>query len=276
MPFRLFRARIAGGVAELLILPVFAACGAGAVSYSGDSQRALLEPAWLGSGDEAPADLHRLGRVSAGCELAGASGGFEGVRASDLACSPAFLRAALRQRAAKAGGTFLVDLDCDPEGDVLPPVTRRASCDAEVWGPRQPAASAAASPAAAEGGAPTFEPAWPAAQLAPPFREVDEAWRALVDYWPAPGVAPRSPIADGQVGEVDFPRVGFARLGDVRASADGPCSIDTLRAALRAAAARVGATSVVDVRCVAGDEATFCIASLAGPEAIEPALAEAR
>lgn len=264
MPSRPYRARFAG----LLILPAFAACGAGAVNYSGSDQRPLLEPALLRSGDEAPADLHRLGQVSAACELADASAGFEGVRSSDLACSPAFLRAAVRERAAKAGGTFLVDAECDPEGDVLPPVTRRASCSAEVWGPREPAAGAASL-------APT-EPPWPAPQLAPPFHAIDEAWRALVDYWPAPGVAPRPPIGDSQVGEVDFPRVGFARLGDVRARADGPCSVDTLRAALRAAAARVGATSVVDVRCVTDDDAPFCVAGLAGPEAIEPIVAEAR
>ncbi|HTV22754.1 MAG TPA: hypothetical protein VMG12_28890 [Polyangiaceae bacterium] len=264
MPFRPFQTRIAG----LLILPVFAACGAGAVSYSGASQRASLEPARLGFGDRAPADLHQLGHVTAGCKLADPSGGFEGVRSSDLACSPAFLKAALRERAAKAGGTFLVDLDCDPEGDAMPPVTRRASCSADVWGPRQEGA-AASTPGAGE-------PPWPPAMSSPPFRETDEAWRALVDYWPAPGVAARSPLADAQVGEVDFPRAGFARLGDVRARADGPCSIDTLRAALRAAAARVGASSVVDVRCVSTDDAPFCIASLAGPEVIEPALAEVR
>jgi hypothetical protein len=265
MASRPYSATIAG----LLILPAFAACGAGAVTYSGDDQRVLLEPAQLGAGDEAPADLHRLGHVAAACELADASGGFEGVRSSDLACSPALLRAAVRERAAKAGGTFLVATECDPRGDVLPPATRRASCSADVWGPREPAAAAAASSARAE-------PAWPAATLAPPFREVDEAWRALVDYWPVAEVAPRPPVVDSQVGEVDFPRPGFVRLGDVRARADGPCSLGTLRAALRAAAARVGATSVVDVRCVTSDEAPFCVASLAAPEAIESAVAEVR
>jgi hypothetical protein len=251
MASRPYSATIAG----LLILPAFAACGAGAVTYSGDDQRVLLEPAQLGAGDEAPADLHRLGHVAAACELADASGGFEGVRSSDLACSPALLRAAVRERAAKAGGTFLVATECDRRGD--------------VWGPREPAAAAAASSARAE-------PAWPAATLAPPFREVDEAWRALVDYWPVAEVAPRPPVVDSQVGEVDFPRPGFVRLGDVRARADGPCSLGTLRAALRAAAARVGATSVVDVRCVTSDEAPFCVASLAAPEAIESAVAEVR
>lgn len=266
MPSLPIRPKLTG----LVILPVFAACGGGALSYSGDTQRALVAPASLGSGDAAPAGLHQLGHVSAGCKLADTSDGFEGVRASDLACSPAFLRGALRERAARAGGTFLVDAECDPEGDVLPPGARRASCSADVWGPRKPAGEST-PPAAAD-----VEPPWPATALAPPFREVDEAWRALVDYWPAPGFAPRVPLAPGQVSEIDFPRVGFARLGDVRARADGRCSLDTLRAALRAAAARVGASSVVDVRCVATDEAPFCVASLAGPEVVESAIAEAR
>jgi len=269
MPFSSFGAT----GARLLILPLFAACGAGAVSYSGDTQLAQLEPAHLGSGDEAPAELHRLGHVSAGCKLADVSGGFEGVRSSDLACSPSFLRAALRERAAKAGGTFLVEFECYPEGEAMPAGSHRASCSADVWGPRAKAgvSPAAVSPAAAEG-----EPPWPAIELAPPFHEVDEAWSALVDYWPAPGAPTRSPVGDGQVVEVDFPRAGQTRFGDVRARADGPCSIDTLRAALRAAAARVGATSVVDVRCVSDDGAPFCVAGLAGPEVIEAAVAEVR
>ena len=81
---------------------------------------------------------------------------------------------------------------------------------------------------------------------------------------------------DVQVIEVDFPRAGQAHLGEARARADGSCSFDTLRAALRAAAARVGATSVVDVRCSTTDGEPFCIASLAGSEVIEPAVAEVR
>src|SRR5690606_15075209 len=108
MPFRSLGAAASAGrtVASLLILPVFAGCGAGAVSYSGERQRALLEPAQRGAEGPAPADLHRLGHVSAGCERRGVSGGFDGVRSSDLACSPALLRAALRERAARVGGTF--------------------------------------------------------------------------------------------------------------------------------------------------------------------------
>lgn len=254
----------------LLILPAFSAC-AGGVRYSGDSQRALLDPARLGAGPEAPAGQRRLGEVSADCTLADATGGFEGVLASDLACSPVFLRAALRERAAAQGGTFLVDMECDPAGDDMPAGTRRASCSAEVWGPRDPVAFASAPPALDAG------PLASAAPSRPPLAPLDDAWRVQVDYWPAPASTPRAPVTPEQVGEIDFPRVGYARLGDVRARADAPVSVFTLRAALRAAAARAGATSVVAARCVEAGGGQLCIASIAGLHAVdgvEPAAAE--
>lgn len=240
------------------------------MSYTGASQRRVLDPARLESGDQAPPGQHRLGRLSARCTLADAHGGLDGVRLSDVACSTAFLQAALRERAARAGGTFLVDLRCDPARAELAP-GGAARCSADVWGPREPARVAASR----EPSPVNVDPRGPAAPLAPAFGSVEEAWRVSVDYWPAPRQTQRAPIGPDQVGEIDFPRVGFTRLGDVRARADESCSLDTLRGALRAAAARLGATSVVGVRCVAEGDTRSCVASVAAPEVNEP-IAEAR
>jgi hypothetical protein len=234
------------------------------VSYTGDSQRKLLDPGQLESGDQAPSGLRRLGHLAAGCRLAAAGEGLDGVALSDVGCSTALLSAALRERAADAGGTFLVDWRCGPSSGKLAPGDR-ANCSADVWGPREPATySSAGEPAPSNA-----EPRGPAAPLAPVYGSSSEAWRVRLDYWPAPGQKARPPVAPEQVSEIDFPRVGFVRLGDVRARADGPCSTETLRGALRATAARVGATSVVDVRCI-NDDTQFCVASLAALEFEEP------
>jgi hypothetical protein len=245
------------------------------VRYSGTTQHKVLDPARLGSGDAGPPGLHRLGQLSAGCRLADVRDGLDGVALSDVGCSTELLSAALRERAADVGGTFLVDLRCDPDSRALTP-GRRAKCSADVWGPREVTREASAAEPAPMSVQPAgVDPRGPAAPLAPAYGSVSFAWRVLVDYWPAPGRDARAPVGPEQVAEVDFPRVGFVRLGDVRARADATCSVDTLRGAVRAAAARIGATSVVDVRCVASDDARFCVASLAALE-VEGPLAEGR
>jgi hypothetical protein len=259
----------------LASLPAFAACAANGVSYSGASQRPVLDPARLGSGDEAPPGQHRLGRLSAKCTLADARGGLDGVALSDVGCSTALLQAALRERAARAGGVFLVDLHCDPAHAELAPGSS-ASCRADVWGLEDRASGDPARVAGSSEPSPVNVDAHgPAAPLAPAFGQVEEAWRVFVDYWPVAGRKARTPVGSAQVGEIDFPRVGFTRLGDVRARADESCSLDTLRGALRAAAARVGATSVVGVRCITEGDTQTCVASVAAAEVDEP-IAEAR
>jgi hypothetical protein len=254
----------------LASLPAFAACAANGVSYSGASQPRVLHPAQLGSGDEAPPGQHRLGRLSAKCTLADAGGGLDGVALSDVGCSTALLQAALRDRAARAGGTFLVDLHCAP-AEVELATGSAATCSASIWGPNDPV-RVAGSP---EPLPVNVDARGPAAPLAPAFGAVEEAWRVFVDYWPVPGQNVRTPVGGDQVGEIDFPRVGFTRLGDVRARADESCSLDTVRGALRAAAARIGATSVIGVRCIAEGDTQSCVASVAAPEVDEP-IAEAR
>jgi hypothetical protein len=246
------------------------ACAANGVSYSGASRPRVAHPLQLESGDHGPNGQERLGRLSAACTHIDVSDGLDSARSSDVSCSNEFLLAALRDRAAAAGGTTLVGTSCDPEVDQG---QRNLECSAEVWGPSDPKHAAIAEPLPVN-----VDPRGPAAPLAPGYGRVGEAWRVLIDYWPAKGGKPRAAVAPAQVVEVVFPRVGQVGLGDLRARAEEGVAEDTLRSALRAAAARIGATSIVGVRCVAGEGKQMCVASVAAPEVEADAdlVAEAR
>lgn len=244
-------------------------CGGG-VSYSGSSQPRVVEPIRLGAGDRAPEGHERLGRVSAECERVDARDGLDGARLSDVGCSAGLLRAAIRERAASAGGAFLVGESCGADD----PTRRGGSleCAAEVWGPAERVAQPS-EPPPPEPLPPNVDPWGPAAPLGVAYGAVEDAWHVCVDYWPAAGQAGRTPVPIEAVTEVAFHRVGTVVLGSVRATSDGDRRMASVRGALRAAAARAGATSLVDVRCVVlGDEQT-CIATIAAPEVAEPEVA---
>lgn len=239
------------------------ACGAGGVYFSGKGQPPRVEPAQVASGDRAPAGQRRLGQLTVDCSPVDAAEGLDGAWLSDVSCSQALLLAALKERAASEGGTFLLDPRCSGEGgsgSSSPSATVR--CSAELWGPVDGAAFN--TPPVPERPV-NVDPRGPAAPGAPPLGSVAEAWRVRIDFWPAPGQAPRAPVAPEQVAEVDFPRVGQVSLGDLRAQCrEQDCSEGSARTALRAAAARVGATSLVAIRCVRGpDDAPACVANAA-------------
>jgi hypothetical protein len=265
MPCRSFWAILATSLAV-------SACAANGVSYSGASRPRVAHPLQLESADRGPSAQERLGQLSAACTRIDVSDGLDSARSSDVSCSNAFLLAALRDRAAAVGGMTLVDSDCEPEVE-HGKATRHLECSAEVWGPSdgKRADVAEALPL-------NVDPRGPAAPLAPGYGSVGDAWRVLIDYWPAKGSKPHAAVESAQVVEVDFPRVGHVALGDLRARAEEGVAEDSLRSALRAAAARIGATSIVAVRCVAGEGKHICVASVAAPEAeAEPGVvAEAR
>jgi hypothetical protein len=235
------------------------ACGSSAVHYSGESRTPHVDPGALAASDAAPPGHHQLGEVSAECSRVDAADGLDGARSSDVACSPELLLAALRERAGRAGGAVLVNPGCEPEDAAS---ARHLECTAEVWVP-----SAPAKPGPPEPWAEVAPP--PAAPFNPALGAVEDFWRVEIDYWPAAGAPRRAPVRPDQVSEIDFPRVGHLRLGDVRARADADVSAGTLRRALLAGAASMGATSLVDVRCIEGDGERQCVASLAATEVVE-------
>jgi hypothetical protein len=101
-----------------------------------------------------------------------------------------------------------------------------------------------------------------------------EAWRVHVDFWPARGRVGRPAIDPRDVAEVSFAQQGHDRLGDLRAQCSSDCSVSSARAALRAAAGAIGATSLVGVRCIDGPEPS-CVASVTVLASHDEPLAEA-
>lgn len=231
-------------------------CGAGGVSFSGKGQPRVVDSAQIGVGDRAPAGQRRLGRLAADCTPLEAAEGLDGARLSDLTCSRSLLMAALKERAAAAGGVFLIEPRCVARGKSRDAALR---CSAEVWGPVE--IGSFVSPTEAPR-AVNVDPRAPAVPGAPPLGRVAEAWRVRVDFWPAPGQQRHPAVDPAEVAEIDFARVGQVMLGDLRAHCDADCSMESVRVALRAAAGRIGATSLVDVRCIEEEATPSCVAGV--------------
>jgi hypothetical protein len=242
--------------ASVWLLPL--GCGGG-VSFSGRAQAPVVEPSQLESGDRAPEGQHRLGTVKAHCQGVDVSEGLESASLSEVSCSVPFLVAALRERAATVGGSFLMEPRCDVANLESPRM--EVSCHSELWGPSDPSAFASV----VEPLPVNVDAAGPAAPGVPSYGHVEEAWRVRVDFHPVAGWAARAPLLPDGVNEVDFPRVNEAPQGDLVAYCEGDaqCAVASVRGALSAAAARLGANTVVGVRCVTEEGSPRCVATAA-------------
>ncbi len=260
-------------VAGLLAVPLLG-CGPSGFSFSGTSQPPVVGPASVASVERAPDGQRRLGELKVECTRVDVRAGLDGARLSDVSCSRVLLLAMLSEGAAKVGGSFLVAPHCTPglaAGEQELEGTLR--CKAESWGP----ADVAHFEAPAARALPVnVDPRAPAAPGAPTLGSVEEAWRVRVDFWPAPGRVAVAAIDPESVFEIDFPRVGQVSLGDVRTRCAERCSPESVRGAVRAAAARIGATHVVGVRCIGGSDEQQCLAGVAVAEFKDASLAEAR
>ncbi|MEO8183569.1 MAG: hypothetical protein ABI895_32455 [Deltaproteobacteria bacterium] len=239
---------VAGG------LLVLSGCMASGVRFAGSRQTAVATPDGVAVGVRPPAGARQLGRASVECAPLAPDEDVQGVRLSDLSCSARFLRSALREGAADAGGTFLQEPECRDKRSAAR--ITWMGCDADVWGPADARAEGAAARVA-------------------PFASVQDAWHISIDFWPAPGRARATAREAGSVSELDFPRVGQVRLGDVSATCDEGCAEHSLRQGLRAVAAWPGATSLVDVRCIQQEQTTSCAGSISTPEHEEGAMTPA-
>jgi hypothetical protein len=245
------------------------ACGAGGVNFAGQSQARVVGAAGVRALEVAPAGQRRLGRVTVGCTRLAAGEDWDQARLSELSCGAGLLWAAMRERAARVGGAFLVQPQC---GTPNAKAAARLVCAAEVWGPLRAeehrAAPSVPPPV-------NVDPHAPAAPGAPELARADEAWRVLVERWPRAGQPRRTATDPEQIVEVDFARVGQTSFGDLRASCQEACAESSVRVGLVAAAAQLGATHLVDVRCVEEGKARVCVASAAGPAVVAEPLAEA-
>jgi len=232
-------------VAAALGAFALAGCMGSGVQFSGSRQPAVTQAEGVEVGAHPPQGLERRGEVSAECNSLAADADVKNARASDLGCSVGLLHAALREGAAESGGSFLTQPECEEKrsGDAARPSW--IGCNGEVWGPEKVQTAAA--------------------QL-PPFESARDAWRIRIDFWPA-AQGKRGPAGDAEsVAEVDFPRVGQVKLGDLSARCDSGCAQGSMHRGLRAAAAWLGASTVVGVRCIQQDQALTCAASISAPE----------
>jgi hypothetical protein len=232
-------------VAAALGALALAGCMGSGVQFSGSRQPAVTQAESIELGAHPPGGLARLGDVNAECSSPEPDADVKDARASDLGCSAGLLHAALREGAAEAGGSFLTQPECEEkrDGDAARPSW--IGCRSEVWGPEK-RQTAAAQPA--------------------PFESARDAWRIRIDFWPALK-GKRRPAGDAEsVAEVDFPRVGQVKLGDLSARCDSGCAQGSMHRGLRAAAAWLGASTVVGVRCIQQEQALICAASISAPE----------
>jgi hypothetical protein len=232
-------------VAAALGACALAGCMGGGVQFSGSRQPAVTLAEGIEVGARPPQGLQRLGEVNAECNSLDPGDEVKDARASDLDCSTGLLQAALREAAAESGGSFLTQPECEEkrDGDAARPSW--INCSGQVWGPEK-------------GGS-------EAARLTP-FESARDAWRIRIDFWPAVK-GKRRPLQDAEsVAEVDFPRVGQVKLGDLSARCDSGCAQGSMHRGLRSAAAWLGASTVVGVRCIQQEQALTCAASISAPE----------
>lgn len=232
-------------VAAALGAVALAGCMGSGVQFSGSRQPSVT-PESVEVGAHPPPGLERRGDVSAECNSLDPDSDVKNARASDLGCSLGLLQAALREGAADAGGSFLTQPQCEQkrDGDAARPSW--VGCNGEVWGPEPKKQAGPAAP--------------------PPFESARDAWRIRVDFWPAVK-GKRAPVGDAEnVAEVDFPRVGQVKLGDLSARCDAGCAQGSMHQGLRAAAAFLGASTLVGVRCIQQEQALSCAASISAPE----------
>lgn len=240
---------------------VLAGCAASGAQFAGSRQPARVSAGGLELGERAPAGLQHLGGATAECSPLAPDAEIDGVRYSDLSCSRALLGLALREAAAEAGGSFMTAPQCEEKhsGERVSWV----GCDADVWAP---ATAATAGPVPRTDPAFSSADAQAAAAGTPHLGSVHEAWLVSLDFWATPGVArPRARDA-ASVREMDAAPVGERRLGDLTASCKKGCSVHGLREGLRAAAARLGATTLAGVRCIEQEAARRCVASISAAE----------
>jgi hypothetical protein len=241
------------GLALLLL-----ACGSalrGGVTFDGRTAPAVVEPDGIAELVTLPSTHRRLGTASAACTLEEPFGAVQGAWLSDVDCREGRLRAALRERAAAAGGQALVGVECrsEPRGSGVEGRRRRLSCRADVARVRSDAAPHPAVPdVAAE------RQRWLGRASA------SEAWSIRVDFTPEVGAKPRAPRHPDSVRERALIPPSHVRLGSVIARCDAGCTEAGAFDALLATAARAGATDVTEVACGARGGGFVCVATAIG------------
>jgi hypothetical protein len=247
-----------------LVCSLVVACGGARepARFSGSRAEPRVTPGAIGEIGYVPRGYKELGRVRSNCEEVGQGGHIDHAWLSDVACSEELLTAALRLKAAEVGGELLVDRRCSADSD---DERTRRMCSARVAraeGAPRPLPGAAVLP--------------PASDDAPWLESPADAWRIAVTFTPVVEKRRAQARALAEVRESPYLPASDVPVGDIIARCDGTCTPASVRESVRATAARAGADSVSEVKCVEGERGRVCTGRAGAYQADPRAVAEAR
>ncbi len=245
-----------------------------AVHYAGEEHAAQVAASALQSVERVPLGYEVFGRLETSCTVWRPGTPVRDRWLSDLDCSTHRLWDVLRDKAASVGAEVLVRSRC---GRSSPPqrgnggqaASGRLVCRAQVARPgestrAQGALGARSKPPSSGLAASASE----AARLDDPT--ADAAWRIRVSYRPIDtddaGIE-RAPLSPSAVREVSDLPASHRELGTLVTDCDAGCSEAAMRASVRVAAGRLGASDVVGVRCLPQSPGWHCVGTLAKPMA---------
>ena len=255
------RARAPALVASALLGVACASASGSGARFSGSTDAPIAASWEIGDESVVPEGYVVLGQVSASCTLRERRRTIDRERLSDVDCSEARLVRALRERAAEAGGQLLVDRQCASRA--VRENELHVRCGADVARAEAPAL---APPKAADSIArdPGFPPERVALLDEP---RAADAWRIRISFTPAREAGEPRPARRGDlVRELAIFPVSHLPLGDLVARCSEGCRAESVRASVRIAAGRLGATDVVGVRCVEKGRGVLCTGTAAAYE----------
>lgn len=235
-------------VAALGLLQSACAATHSSAVFSGNRGSSVAAPARVQEVPVVPLDHRLIGEVRSQCTLTEGRDRIEDEWLSDVDCTDFRLTEALRNAASWSGGDLLVARSCHSG--------RRSGrrvvigCSAKV-----------ARPISLEANAPvknTLDDVTLASRRLDDPSGV-QAWRMRASFTPLGIPAARAPRRADAVAEVARMPVAAERLGSVSVSCQsGPCSLEAVRAGVRVAAGRLGASHVVDVHCAPREDEPSC------------------
>lgn len=230
---------VGAGVAVLLL----GGCRGGPdIFFQGRSEGPVASPAEILEAPELPRDAARLGKLIASCEAVEEWGAFRGRSLVDVDCTERRLRQMLREAASRLGGDVLSGLECSGEGSVrcraiLGRMARRGAPSARVHSGNPDIGGTRGS-------------------------------GVRVDFAPLVADIGRPPRDAENVRELPVLLPSHRVVGSFQTACDECSELET-RDALRLAAARLGASDVIGVRCYAWGPGYHCMGTAAVTE-VEP------
>lgn len=219
--------------------------------FSGKAAPQITSPGAVRVSPLLPVDHALIGEVRSECTLTEGRDHIDDEWLSDVDCTELRLYDALRNAAAWSGGALLVGPSCHARRRSGKRVV--VGCEARVARPTSGKPS---------GTAPPEEGAELALRLDDPSGV--QAWRMRASFEPRGIPAARAPRRADAVLEVTRAPLAAESLGTVRvACVSAPCAIEGVRAGVRVAAGRLGASHVVGVHCVDVPDEPWCVGEAA-------------